>query len=185
MRNSAWRRYSIWSCLVIAVTLGCAETERTVVVENYCVETFPETAYGWYTLQRVDYIDTESETRAIYEPRQVRGWLKFRPDQSFSLIIHGGRFDTDIEGYYDVNAGFMFFYTDGAFEDVMRVYKYLHTHSAITLERYDMGQRRRTITYWRLLPTRLAGESRYREGRGAFDRCLSALSLLQCLVVSA
>lgn len=164
MRDNTWRRLDVWhrivstaaraSSLILLITVllfGCAEDTPRIVINN-CVDELPESAVGWYTLRKIELLNTASGHRKVDVPRRVIGWLKINPDQKMKLSIREGRLKKDISGYYDVNVGFLFIYLDDSFEDVVLFYQYQYTDGAIVLERYDNDLRLRVTTYWRLLP---------------------------------
>ena len=164
MRHNTRRRFDVWHCIVgtaarsaslillISIVLfGCAGDTPRIVINN-CVDELPESAIGWYTLRKIEFLNTASGYRKIDTPRRVLGWLKINPDQKMKLSITEGRLKKDIDGYYDVNVGILFIYLDDTFEDVVLFYQYHYTDGAIVLERYDTDLRLRITTYWRLLP---------------------------------
>lgn len=164
MRHYIWSRLDVWHrivspaartlSLIILVTLlffGCAQDTPRIVINN-CVDELPESAIGWYTLRKIELLNTVSGYRMVDTPRRVLGWLKINPDQKIKLSIREGRLKKDIDGYYDVNVGILFIYLDDTFEDVVLFYEYHYTEGAIILQRYDKDLRLRVTTYWRLLP---------------------------------
>lgn len=164
MRNSSWRRFDVRhrivgtvaraSSLILLIALllvGCAEDTPRIVINN-CVDELPQSAIGWYTLRKIELLNTASGHRKVDTPRRVMGWLKINPDQKIKLSIKDERLKRDIDSYYDVNVGILFIYLDDSFEDVVLFYQYHYTEGAIVLERYDADLRLRVTTYWRLLP---------------------------------
>lgn len=164
MRHNTWSRLDVWHhivnpaarilSLIILVTLlffGCARDTPRIVINN-CVDELPESAIGWYTLRKIELLNTVSGYRMVDTPRRVLGWLKINPNQKMNLSIREGRLKKDIDGYYDVNVGILFIYWDDTFEDVVLFYEYHYTEGAIILQRYDKDLRLRVTTYWRLLP---------------------------------
>lgn len=164
MRHNTWSRLDVWHhivstaartfSLIILVTVllfGCAQDTPRIVINN-CVDELPESAIGWYTLRKIELLNTVSGYRMVDTPRRVLGWLKINPDQKMNLSIREGRLKKDIDGYYDVNVGILFIYLDDTFEDVVLFYEYHYTEGAIILQRYDKDLRLRVTMYWRLLP---------------------------------
>ena len=141
--------------LLAIVLTSCDSTNRSIITSYKCVDGLPQDGFTEYILRKVKITDELGDTLITTFLAQKIGAIVLKSDQSFFMKITGGRIKQEINGYFDVIAGFMFVYTDSTFKDIEIVFDYRYTRKVLILEYFDSIARTRIVTHWNRLPIKL------------------------------
>ena len=135
--------------IVIGLLLfGCGHGDRTVVIQNECIDDLPNYLHGRYWLNRLEVHSTKKDVTTRRTSIPIWGLLTINDNGFFHMDIRKGVYKQDTQGYYDVKFGIMFVYTTDEYDDIMVTYQYHYTKNNITLEFYDRRFNRRFVSLW-------------------------------------